>query len=433
MIKFIKYIFFSLVLVLSLDTNAQTTTGSTYSQLGIGLLNRPVLPQNRAMGGISAGIRRAGAYSNINLANPASYSSILLTTFDGGIGGEFLTRSKGNRSEGDFTGSLSHLVFGVPVNKTSALSFGIIPFSSQGFQTREPNSADTVTVDNIYAGDGGLSKAYLGYGVQLGKNFSVGANVSYIFGKLEETESHEFVYDYSAYSSRMQTSSSIGGFNFDYGLQYSGALSNKLRLVLGYSGTLASKLDQDDKMVFYRYTKGTGGEEGVATDSIGSEKKYATKTLKLPLTHTAGFTIEKANHWLVGADVRMGQWSKYREGNSNPDNLQNSYGFSVGGQITPDINSVGSYFKVIDYRLGFSYDKSNIRYNNTDIEQMAVTFGFGFPLQASPTRTTFYKINVSAELGQRGTLSNNLVRERYVNIHFGFTLNDQWFRKYKFD
>ena len=431
MSKIFKTIFFFSVFVNSLNVLAQTTTSSAYSQFGIGALNRPLLPQNRAMGGISAAVRKAGSYSNVNLANPASYSSIQLTTFDAGVSGELLGRNKSGVTESDFTGSLSHLVFGIPVSRKSALSFGLVPYSSLGYQTRVKSKLDTNVIDNIYSGDGGLSKAYLGYGFQIGNHLSLGANASYVFGKLERSSSLEFVNDYSAFNTRQQNSSSIGGFSFDYGVQYVGNLSEKVRLVLGYSGSASSDFNLDQSTVFTRYIKGAAGEEEVAADTA-FQNVSSTQKLKLPIMHNAGFTIEKINNWLIGADVRLGNWEDYREGNKNPG-LQNAYGFSVGGQITPDINSVGSYLKVVDYRLGFSYDKTNLKINNTDIKQMAVTFGFGFPLAASPTRTTFYKINVAAELGQRGTLSNNLVRERYVNFHLGFTLNDQWFRRYKFD
>ncbi len=384
------------------------------------------------MGGISAGIRRPGAYSNVNLANPASYSSILLTTFDAGLTTELLNRSQRGTSESDFTGSLSHLVFGIPVSKGSALSFGIVPFSSLGYQTKESSKLDTSTVNHIYSGDGGLSKAYLGYGFQLGKHLSLGANVSYIFGKLEKNSSLEFTNDYTAYNTREQSSTSVGGLNFDYGLQYFTNLSPKVKLTLGYSGSASSKLNLDKNTLFTRYLRGSDGVEEIAADTAGLSGTSST-TLKLPMMHTAGFTIEKTNKWLFGADFKLGQWDDYREGKVKPDYIQNSYGVAVGGQITPDINSVGSYLKVVDYRLGFSYNKGYINDRNTDINDMAITFGFGFPLAASQARTTFYKINLAAELGQRGTESNSMVRERYVNLRIGFTLNDQWFRRYKFD
>ena len=69
--------------------------------------------------------------------------------------------------------------------------------------------------------------------------------------------------------------------------------------------------------------------------------------------------------------------------------------------------------------------------NNTRIKRYALTAGVGMPLR--PNNGSFYKINISAEVGKRGSLVNGLVRENYVNIHLGFTLNDKWFQKYKFD
>lgn len=432
MFRYFRYILFVGACLVGSAVQAQTTTSSTYSQFGLGLLNRPLLPQTRGMGGISAAYRKPGSFYNINVANPAQYSAIRLTTFDGGLAGENLQRTMKGSSEKDFTASLSHLTFAVPVTKTSAMSFGLLPYSSLGYQTRSRSSVDTSTIDIIANGDGGLSKVYLGYGIQLNKNFSIGANASYIFGQLERTNSLEFVYDYSAYSTREQTRSSYGGFNFDYGMQYTGALSKKVRLTLGYSGTSSARLNASENLTFARYTKSASGDEGAPRDTVYARSRE-NRSINIPLMHTFGFAFEEANHWMIGGDVRLGQWENYRDNNKKVGNMRNSQGFSVGGQYTPDITSVGSYFKVIDYRLGFAYDKTNMYLNNTQVKQMALTFGLGLPLQSSITRTTFYKINVSAELGQRGALDNNLVRERYINLHVGFTLNDTWFRKYKFD
>jgi len=82
---------------------------------------------------------------------------------------------------------------------------------------------------------------------------------------------------------------------------------------------------------------------------------------------------------------------------------------------------------LVDYRFGVKYDKTFVQIGNNDINQYAMTFGFGFPLPRN--RSSFYKINLSAELGQRGTEKNNLVRDRYLGLHLGFTLNDKWFQK----
>ena len=135
MIKTFKNIFFFTLLAGSLSAAAQVTNSSPYSQFGLGDLKGSFLPQNRAMGGLSMGIRKPGLYDNINLANPASYSSIELTTFDIGASMDLRKLSKsGVSGKNQFNSTLSHITFGIPVNKFSAISFGLVPYSDLGYQ-----------------------------------------------------------------------------------------------------------------------------------------------------------------------------------------------------------------------------------------------------------------------------------------------------------
>lgn len=426
MIKTFKNIFFFILLAGSLSAAAQVTNSSPYSQFGLGDLKGSFLPQNRAMGGLSMGIRKPGLYDNINLANPASYSSIELTTFDIGASMDLRKLSKsGVSGKNQFNSTLSHITFGIPVNKFSAISFGLVPYSDLGYQFKNSGLVDTNRVEYIYGGEGGISKAYLGYGFRINKNLSLGFNVSYLFGSLKENRAFEFVNDLNAFNSRTQYKQSVSGLSFDYALQYSANLSEKTKLILGYTGNAGNDLNSSNNIVTTRYRKNIQGEEQAAADSTFFFEG-AKNTIKMPMTHTAGFAFEKTNAWLIGADVSYSKWSDYREGSINPG-LNNSLGLAIGGQVTPDASSINSYFKLVDYRLGFKYDKTFVKINDTDINQYALTFGFGFPLPRN--RATFYKINFSAELGQRGTESNNLVRDRFVNINLGFTLNDKWFQK----
>jgi hypothetical protein len=70
-----------------------------------------------------------------------------------------------------------------------------MPYSELGTATgSQPltwNGLPIPTPNYLYSGDGGLSKFYLGYGIGIGKHLSIGANVSYIFGNLKETQSTE--------------------------------------------------------------------------------------------------------------------------------------------------------------------------------------------------------------------------------------------------
>jgi hypothetical protein len=433
MFKKVSYIAAVLGLLIGNTVNAQVTTQSPYSRYGIGNIKSMALPQFKAMGGISTAVFSPTGYSNINMMNPASFAGITLTTVDIGATGSFNNLKRNGESETSFNSTLSHIALAFPVTTRSALSFGLLPYSELGYKFVNTGSLATAQdVNYIYAGEGGLNKAYFGYGYQFGTHLRLGANAEYIFGNLLQTRSTELADQTNAINSRMETKNAVGGISFSYGAQYNIPLNTKTSVTLGYSGSSASSINSTKSFVVTQYLKdATTGNDQSAFDTLVNTQNQKTK-LQLPLLHSFGISIQKYNKWLIGADYRMGKWSDLSIGDENQQ-LQDTYGFSVGGQITPDINSIGSYFNRVDYRLGFTYDKTYVQLNDQDIKQMAITFGFGFPLASSPTRSSFYKMNFTTELGRRGALTNGLLQENYINLHLGFTLNDKWFRRFKFD
>jgi long-subunit fatty acid transport protein len=430
MTNFLRNITVLAGLIATLPGFAQSTTSSPYSQFGMGLISGSQLTEGRSMGGIAAGFRRLTSYSSINLANPASYSAVRLTTFDIGVYGGNSALTKGNASESTFDAALNHLAFAMPVTPSSAISFGLVPYSAKGYNFTSAGTVATNPVNYVYEGDGGISKAYIGYGFSIGKQFSLGANASYLFGKLEESRAAE--YDDPAFlSSRTATNTSISGLTFDYGVQYETPVNRKVSLVLGYSGSSNSKINSRSEILTTRYFKDVAtGLNTVAIDTTFLNQNAKVK-IRLPLMHTLGFVLQRENRWLFGVDARMGQWANYRSEDGTSRGLKNAFGVSAGTQFIPDFTSVGKYFHLVDYRFGVRYDKTYISPRGQDIKEMAFSLGLGLPLPAN--RSTFYKVNLGAELGQRGTTSNNLVRERFVNVFLSFTMNDQWFQKYKFD
>lgn len=427
MYKKINYIAAVLALFTGITAQAQVTSQSPYSQFGLGNVKPLVLPQLKAMGSISTGVYKPSGYSNINMQNPASYSGINLTTVDIGMSGSFTTLKQGSLAEKSFNASLSHIALAFPIkNGKSGISFGLMPYTQVGYEYTKTGKVDTSNSTSIYTGEGGLSKAYLGFGQQIGDHFRIGGNVEYIFGNLQKSSSIELDRIASKYS-RETDKNSIGGVSFSYGAQYEIPLGAKKRITLGYSGSAASSLNSTRTYLASQYIKDASGAEGGVIDTLSSIPGKETK-LKLPLTHSFGFTIQKDNKWMFGADYRMGGWKKLAIDGVN-QGLQDSWGVSAGGQYTPDITSIGSYFKRVDYRLGFMYDKTYIQTAGQDIKQQAVTFGLGLPLASN--RYSVYKLNFTTEIGQRGTLTNSLVKENYINFHIGFTLNDTWFIKNK--
>ncbi|MCJ8210737.1 hypothetical protein MUY27_13550 [Mucilaginibacter sp. RS28] len=440
MIKYIRFVilFFFALSASAVMAQSTATTSSPYSKYGLGLLSQDLLPQQRGMGGIGAAINKIGGYNLVNSYNPASYGFINLTTIDVGASANFITLNQSGASSqtnGNFR--LSHITFAVPVSKRSALAFGLKPYSELGYNYTQTKSnlgsglpSDTNSVNYIYSGEGGLSKAFIGYGFGLGKHFYFGGNVSYIFGNLEQFSSTEIPNLYGGFNTRLEQSNNVGGLNYDFGTQVTFDVAEATHLTFGYSGSASTQLNSQSKYILSQYSKNfTTNNEGLATDTLVNRQSSQSK-IKLPLINHFGFSLHKENKYLFGADYSTGKWSDLTIGGVN-QGLSNSQSFNVGGQITPNYNALHNYFALMDYSLGFKAEKTYITINDRDIKAQAITFGLGFPLPRN--NTSFYKINFSAEVGRRGSLAPGLIRENYFNFHLGFTLNDIWFRKYRFD
>jgi hypothetical protein len=436
-IRFIIILFLFTATALGVKAQSTATTSSPYSRYGIGDINPMLLPQNVAMGGIGVATNRINGFFSINPLNPASYSSMGLTVIDIGVYGKFNTLEKtGSASQNNSNFRLSHIAFGIPVSARSAFSFGLMPYSELGYNYRQVKSnfgsglpADTNAVNYLYSGDGGLSKFYLGYGIGIGKHLSVGANVSYIFGNLKETQSTEVPSLASVLNSRIEESNSITGLNYDFGVQYTVDFSARKRLTFGYSAAASTKLNTVNSYIVSNYFRDATGNEGVATDTVVNNQQPSAK-IQLPMINRFGISFQNEGKFLVGADYTVSNWSKLSVAGVNKG-LRDSKTLNVGGQFTPNINSLSSYWAAVDYRLGAVYDQTYLYVNNTNIKRYAATFGLGLPLRGATS--SFYKINMAAEIGRRGTLANGLIKENYVNVHLSFTLNDKWFQKYKFD
>src|ERR1700743_2290519 len=438
MIKYTRlFITFLLaVIVLQAKSQSTATTSSPYSRYGIGDIDDQLLPQNIGMGGIAVATNTISGYNRINQINPASYSKILFTTIDLGLYTNVSTFSKnGYPNEVTSNTRLSHIAFAIPVTKHSALSFGLLPYSEMGYSYKQSSvrsgAADTTT-NYIYSGDGGLSKLYLGYGFGIGKHLMIGANVSYIFGDLKQFQSTEIPDLYGTLDSRIEQDNHVKGLNYDYGVQYSFDFSDTKHLVLGYSASANSKLTANQTYIVSQYTHDAEGNENIPADSLVNTQSPSVK-LQLPQVNRFGISYQYDNRYLIGADYTMSKWSNMTLDGVKFPNIQDSKTLNIGGQITPNVNALSNFFALIDYRVGFIYEQTYLNINNVNLKRYAATFGLGIPLPHDRASSAFYKINFSAEIGQQGQLAQGLVKENYVNFHLGFTLNDKWFQRFKFE
>ncbi len=193
-----RFIFFLLFFsILSITSNAQVN--SPFSRYGLGDLVPLQSITTQGMGGLGA------AYFNsqvINNNNPASYSALRLVTYD--IGFTLDARSlRSANPVGKYNAtnvSPAYLQLAIPLSSTKNVGLRPKTKVSYSLSQTEPavfNPADSI--QNLYEGNGGLYDVFAGIGKRW-KNFSVGVNVGYEFGKKstgtrvgkKDTEFHYF-------------------------------------------------------------------------------------------------------------------------------------------------------------------------------------------------------------------------------------------------
>ena len=410
---------------------AQATVNEPYSRYGFGTIEPNYIGQSIGMGGVSAGIREN---NSINIANPASYSGIHITTLEAGLKTNFYSLQALTKEKSINT-SYSYLLAGFPLSPKWGLTFGLVPYSNVGYyQSLAGNDPLLGPTTSIYSGQGGLTHAFMGHGFTFVKGLSLGFTVGYVFGNIQTSQSLQFLnavgnISDTVYNSRTTTTLQFGGFNFGYGMQYTYNFNKQSNLTIGYSGTYSNSIITRENDFIQRYNSNTRGNE-VILDTVLTTPKPQSYSY-LPSKNTIGLIYKLRNNWVVGADVDYDFYNRVIYNGANPG-FKNNFRAGIGAQYTPDITSVSNYLDLLDYRLGFSYGKTYLKIHDQDINNIAFTFGVGVPLKQYTQNQLASKINLNFEIGRYGTITSSDVLQKYFNVHIGFVLNQLWFYRYRY-
>lgn len=428
---FLIFLFFNIAEVV-----AQNASVSPYSRYGIGDIPFGAFAKNNGFGGMGIAYR---APFTINIINPASYSAIALTTFDMGASVAFTKFSTTTLEQKKSDATFSYFALGFPVMKNKwGAALGLVPFSNVGYKIFAPET-DTVAGDVLfsYEGSGGLNRLFIGNSVALFKNFSAGVNASYLFGSLKRISRVEF-FGSNFLNSRFTESTTIGDFYFNFGLQFvvdslpkkikSDSTSTKVKtdrsLTFGLTFSSPANLSAEKSFLKERYL--SSGILVFVKDTAESFEG-AAGTINIPYSIGFGFVFKNGNKWMIGADAAMQNWQDFSSFGQS-DALKNSFRINAGAQFIPDERAMQSYWQSVQYRFGMFYDQTYLQLKSTQLSAFGVTFGLGFPV-----RKGLSMIQISAQLGRRGTTDNNLIQEDFARLTLGFTFNDRWFIKPKFD
>jgi hypothetical protein len=391
---------------------------SPYTVSGIGEINNMGVAQNDAMGGLGI------SYSNvwhINNQNPALLVGNSFSSFQMGIEADVRTISNEFTTDKSGTGNLKYLIFSFPIVKAKwTSSFGIMPYSSVSYNIVDeeviPGSSTVATFN--YLGNGGISQFYWSNGFKLFKGFSVGFRAAYVFGNIQN-EIVSSISNENTFRTAYVENTSYNDFTFNSGLYYRKELKDKNYLNFGAIFDLRGNLVGERLGVLERR------DFGNRVTPVDTVLNYEKSEFRLPQSYGFGITYEKLNKMAIGLDVHFQEWENGAGFENNNTDFNNVMRIALGGEYIPDATDVNSYFKRITYRAGLSYQTSPYLVGGNEIQDFGINFGWSIPVSRAST------LDMAFKLGQRGTLSDNLVRERYFKFVIGATINDRWFVRRK--
>ncbi|HJA85848.1 MAG TPA: hypothetical protein H9950_06610 [Candidatus Bacteroides avicola] len=419
MIKFRHTLLALLLTMLSGVAVAQNNTNSPYTRYGYGQLADPGSANSKAMGGVAYALRDK---SQVNFANPASYSSVdsLTFIFDGGISLQNTNFSNGTTKLNARNSSFDYVTMQFRAAKWAGISLGLLPYANVGYnlsEFRENEESQTASSIVQYDGDGGIHLLYLGAGFKLWKNLSVGANVSYLWGGVTRTRTLSFPYDSEIFASVVTSMVDVKSYKLDFGLQYTQDFGKKHALTLGVVFSPGHNLNAT--ATEYRQT---GTDENATVSETDLPSGFG-----IPTTWGGGLAYVYDRRLTLAADVMLQNWQDVSYlGEKNVFCKRGK--ISLGAEFIPSFFS-RSFFGHVKYRAGFYYSRPYYKINDMRAaKEFGVTAGFGFPVPR--TRSL---VSVSAQYVRTKGTTASFLDENTLRLCIGITFNERWFFKNRVD
>ena len=452
--KKIFNVIIAVVMLLPLGVTAQTLTSSgntysPYSMYGWGELSTPGTAAQRSMGGVGVAM-----FSNtsVNVLNPAAngFTPQQSFLFHFGVdGGHFRnSQTKYGATESNVKTAynsinIHDIAFQMPLAKGLGLGFSLTPYSSVGYTMHRDDMSVAGNMGSAryeYYGEGDVSEVKLGIGWAPVKKFSMGASMIYYWGNINRS--------YKMLPSNIITgngefASTTGIDTYDvsrvmaqFGLMWNPILKSNEILSFGATYNLGGNLNPD--VVKYVYVDNL-------LQSTVREDNNGALPLKLPQQAAVGVFYQNLKI-KVGLDYVYQGWGndnlslQENEDNGVEVGYTDTHTIKFGMQYTPRYSDVRNYLRRVAYRVGARYGDYYQTYGGEKIDQLAVTAGFGFPVQLFGNSY----VDVGFEWGMRGlgertilvdNMKTGLVKQNYFKFSIGLSLfgDNEWFvqRKYR--
>ena len=223
----------------------------------------------------------------------------------------------------------------------------------------------------------------------------------------------------------------LRGLTGKFGVQYEQPLGNNLSLTLG--ATYRLRTNVKGQLTDYSYAVTS---ETVDTLRNNVDNLSRNDGIKFGDELGIGVALRGGEDWSVEVNYLMSDWR--HSGFEDKGGLAAqgtsvftstvSHSVRAGFEIVPNRNDIRYYLRRCAYRAGAYYDTSYYLFDGNVVNSFGITLGVTLPVFR-----WYNGITLGVDLGQRGSLRNNMVRERYVSFAIGFNIHDLWFQKPRYN
>ncbi|MDQ6472667.1 aromatic hydrocarbon degradation protein [Flavobacterium sp. LHD-80] len=408
-----KIIYLTCFILLSLTSFSQSISSSPYSLYGVGSVydsDFGILPSIGSSG------MALPSSSFINNLNPASLGFIPLNHFMFDIGGKAIatTYQSSSREEKRNNFQFSHMAFAFPVTKNSGFSLALRPYSSGAFKISNlalpiENSQEYYYLTAV--GSGGLNNFDFSYGYRFGKKLSLGFSGSLLFGNT--ADERNFLIQNTLTTVTKKTS--YNGLRATLGAQYKIDSTFTIAPVVKLPAQIkASKIQSVQVIADEVITP-------IETDATSDVDDFY-----MPLEIGVGFSKRFKNNLNVTLDYEKSFWSNTNQSELY-GNFVNQDRFALGFTYKAK-KDYRKYWDHVQYAMGANFDNGYLEVDGKRVNNAAISIGLSLPIE-----NTLTTLNISYSYGQKGRITDNLIKENYHKLSLNLSLDGIWFVKRKFE
>ena len=398
---------------MSLTSFSQSISSSPYSLYGVGSVYDSDFGSIPSIG--SSGIALPSNLF-INNLNPASLTYLPLNHFMFDIGGKAIatTYESGSRSEKRNNFQFSHIAFAFPVTKKSGFSVALRPYSSATFKISNLKLPIADSQEYYYltaAGSGGLNNFDFSYGYRIGKKISVGASATVLFGNTTDDRSYLISNSITSISKKTDYSGLRATLGAQYQIDSTFTIASTFKLPTKVNASKVQSVETLTNEVISTV------ESNVASDA---DDYY------MPLEIGVGISKRFKNNLNMTVDFEKSLWKNTNQSELY-GNFVNQDRFAFGFTYSAKKN-IRRYWDRVQYAAGANFDTGYLEVDGKRVNNASISIGLTLPIE-----NTFSALNISYSYGQKGKVSENLIKENYHKISLNLSLDGIWFVKRKIE